>query len=233
MSISPSPTPQEKLNLALARLEGQYGKQTRYSSKQPMEQLISTILSQRTTYADERLAFKRMWDRYGSWPAIAAAEVEELTQLIAPSNYPEVKAPRIQQVIRQVEAERGDFELSFLSEWAPEAAMRWLMRLPGVGYKTATFLLLFVFRQPVLPVDTHVHRVSQRLGLIGPKVSKDKAHRQLPELLPPRAAELLNFHKLFFKHGQRVCRWSHPACAQCHLQDLCAAYQRGDTSYRG
>jgi endonuclease III len=229
----PSSDAQTKLNQALARLEAQYGQQTRYSSKQPMEQLISTILSQRTTYADERRAFRQMWDRYGSWSAIAAADVEELTRLIAPSNYPEVKAPRIQQVIQQVEAERGNFDLAFLSEWEPESAMQWLMRLPGVGYKTATFLLLFVFRQPVLPVDTHVHRVSQRLGLISPKTTKDQAHRLLPELLPRRAADLLNFHKLFFKHGQRVCRWSQPACPQCQLQDLCAAWQQGDTSYRG
>lgn len=226
-------SPQAKLTEALRRLEATHGRQIRYSSKAPMEQLISTILSQRTTYADERAAFERMWSRYGSWQAIADAPVDELTEAISPSNYPEVKAPRIQAVIRQIEAERGKIDVAFLREWEPQAAMDWLMRLPGVGFKTATFLLLFVFRQPVLPVDTHVHRVSQRLGILGPKMSKDKAHAFLPTLLPRTADDLLNFHKLFFKHGQGVCRWSKPACGRCELQDLCQAFAQGDVSYRG
>ena len=107
-----------------------------------------------------------------------------------------------------------------------QEAMDWLMALPGVGHKTATFVMLFTFRKPVLPVDTHVHRVSQRLGIIGPKVSQAKAHQVLLDMLPADADELLNFHKLFFKHGQQICTWSHPKCEECYLTDVCDYYDK-------
>ena len=215
----------EKIDITLQRLEAQFGRQTRFSSKSPMDQLIATILSQRTNYANERKAFERMWERFGSWEEIMEAPVDELTEMISSSNYPEIKAPRIKEVLRQIKEERGDFSLDFLDEWPVEKAQEWLMRFEGVGHKTATFLLLFSLRKPVLPVDTHVHRVSQRVGIIGPKVNQAKAHTVLLELLPRDAAELLNYHKLLFKHGQQVCTWSYPRCKSCVLQDICDYYQ--------
>ncbi len=194
-----------------------------------MEQLIATILSQRTNYENERKAFTQMWEQFGSWQGIMEAPTELLTQAIASSNYPEIKAPRIKAVLRQIKEARGDFNLDFLADLPLEEAMKWLMRLPGVGYKTTTFLLLFTFRKPVLPVDTHVHRVSQRLGIIHAKVTADKAHQILLDMLPQEAPELLNFHKLFFKHGQRTCTWSYPKCRQCILTDICDWYQKSSS----
>ncbi|MEL6132243.1 MAG: endonuclease III [Bacteroidota bacterium] len=215
----PSPIQQ-----AITILEAAYGRNLRYSSKQPMAQLISTVLSQRTKYADERAAFERMWTMFGSWEAIMKADTTALAEAIQRANYPEVKAPRIQEILRLIEEERGDFDLTFLQSWEVDKAQQWLMRFPGVGHKTATFLLLFVFRLPALPVDTHVHRVSQRLGIIETKVSEAKAHKLLKEMLPPSADELLNFHKLFFKHGQQVCTWSQPNCQICVLQNVCNSF---------
>ncbi len=217
---------QEKINVALQRMEDTLGRQTRFSGKGPMDQLIATILSQRTTYANEKKAFDTMWERFGSWENIINAPVAELTETISTSNYAEVKAPRIQEVLRQIKAERGDFNLDFLGEIPIQEALQWLMALPGVGHKTSTFVLLFTFRRPVLPVDTHVHRVSQRLGIIGPKTTEAKAHQVLLDLLPQEADELLNFHKLFFKHGQRICTWSNPKCQQCYLTDICDYFQK-------
>ena len=215
----------DKIPIVLTRLEEQFGRQTRFSSKPPMEQLIATILSQRTNYANERQAYERMWERFGSWEGIVNAPLDELTEAIASSNYPEIKAPRIKAVLRSIQEECGAFNLDFLADWPVKKAQEWLMRFEGVGHKTATFLLLFSLRKPVLPVDTHVHRVSQRVGIIGPKVNQAKAHTVLLEMLPPDADELLNYHKLLFKHGQQVCTWSYPRCGQCVLQDICDYYQ--------
>lgn len=219
------PTPEEKIPIVLARLEAQFGRQTRYSTKPPMEQLIATILSQRTNYANERKAYERMWQRFGSWEGIMNAPLDELTEAISSSNYPEIKSPRIKEVLRRIQSACGDFNLDFLADWPVEKAQEWLMQFEGVGHKTATFLLLFSLRKPVLPVDTHVHRVSQRVGIIGPKVSQAKAHTVLLEMLPREADELLNYHKLLFKHGQQVCTWSHPRCGNCVLRDVCDYYQ--------
>lgn len=213
------------MDTALKRMEEHFGKQTRFSGKNPLDQLISTVLSQRTTYANEKKAFERMWDTFGSWENIMLAPLAELTEAISTSNYPEVKAPRIQLILQQIKAERGNFELDFLDELPVNEAMQWLMALPGVGHKTSTFVLLFTFRKPVLPVDTHVHRVSQRLGIISSKTNEAKAHSVLLALLPADAGELLNFHKLFFKHGQQICTWSYPKCKQCYLTHLCDYYQ--------
>lgn len=216
---------QNKLNIALQRGEAHFGRQTRFSGKEPMDQLIATILSQRTTYVNEKQAFDNMWERFGSWENVMIAPTKELEKAISTSNYAEVKALRIQQILKQIKAERGNFNLEFLGEIPVEEAMEWLMALPGVGYKTSTFVLLFTFRKPVLPVDTHVHRVSQRLGIISKKITEAKAHGVLLAMLPADASELLNFHKLFFKHGQRICTWSNPRCQQCYLTDICDHYQ--------
>ncbi len=210
-----------KIRIAIETLEAQFGRQTRFSERPPMDQLIATILSQRTNYANERKAFDRMWERFGSWENIMEASLPALTEAIASSNYPEVKAPRIQQVLRLIKEERGDFDLNFLATMPVEDALVWLMKMPGVGHKTATFLLLFTFRKPVLPVDTHVHRVSQRLGIITKKINQAKAHTVLLSMLPREAEVLLNFHKLFFKHGQNICTWSQPHCSACALTKIC------------
>ncbi|MEQ9437831.1 MAG: endonuclease III [Cyclobacteriaceae bacterium] len=220
----PDASPNEKIDLALNRLEQQFGRQSRFSSKSPIHQLMATILSQRTNYENERKAFEQMWQRFGSWEGIMNAPTDELTEAIAPSNYPEVKAPRIKKILQQIYEERGNFDLQFLADLPIEEAMEWLMQFEGVGHKTTTFLLLFTFRKPVLPVDTHVHRVSQRLGIISQKTNQAKAHTVLLDLLPKDAPELLNYHKLFFKHGQQVCTWSYPRCRKCILTDICTYY---------
>lgn len=217
---------EEKIKIAVETLTLQFGRQSRFSSRPPMDQLIATMLSQRTNYANERKAFDRMWTTFGSWEHIMDAPVAQLTETIASSSYPEVKAPRIKQVLAQIKKERGNFDLSFLADMPVEDALVWLMNLPGVGHKTATFLLLFTFRKPVLPVDTHVHRVSQRLGIIDKKTNQAKAHNVLLNILPKNAEVLLNFHKLFFKHGQRICTWSQPHCKICVLTDICDYYQK-------
>jgi endonuclease-3 len=195
-----------------------------------MHELISTMLSHRTTGSNEDLAFRQMWQRFGSWEAIRDAPIAELAQTIAPSNFAEAKAPNIKETLRCIITERGKASIDFLRDLSPEEGLSWLMSLPGVGIKTASLVLLFCFDKPVLPIDTHVHRVSQRLGLIGPKVNPTAAHPLLLALLPPDPPLLYNFHLNMLRHGQKVCVWGTPRCPQCLLTDLCDWYQVHYTS---
>lgn len=205
-------------------LNQHYGVQPIYARFDPMHELIATVLSHRTTHANEVTAFRRMKEQFGTWEGIRDAPVEKLTAAIQTANYPEVKAPYIKQILTRIIAERGEANIDFLRDMTTEEALAWLTALPGVGPKTSTLLLLFNFQKPVLPVDTHVHRVTQRLGIIGPKVSADKAHAILLAYLPQDATELFNFHKHFYWHGQRVCAWSYPKCHQCVLKPYCDYY---------
>jgi endonuclease-3 len=212
------------LQTVVQRLEEIYGRQTRYSSKGPMEQLIATILSQRTNYADELTAYNNLRERFPTWEAVAMAPTEAVQEAIATSRWPELKAPRIQEVLRRIIDEHGSATLDFLHDMPTEAAQEYLMKLPGVGFKTATFVLLFVLRRPVLPVDTHVHRVSTRTGILPAKTSQEKAHILLLEMQPKEPDSLLNFHRLLFKHGQEICTYTFPRCKLCRLNDVCAYY---------
>lgn len=222
--------PAVKTRDAHERLNEHYGVQEIRGRVDPMHELIGTILSHRTTFANERIAYQTMRERFPTWEAVRDAPLDELIDAIKAANYPEIKAPYIQNVLTVLIAERGEANIDFLWDLSTEEAMAWLNRLPGVGPKTSTLLLLFSFHKPVLPVDTHVHRVTQRLGLIGPKVSAEKAHILLLSYLPQDAGVLYNFHKHFFWHGQRVCFWYNPNCAGCMLNDMCDFYQTGRTA---
>jgi endonuclease-3 len=193
--------------------------------REPMHELISTILSHRTTQRNEALAYDRMIGRWGAWEAIRDAPVDELAEAIAPANYPEIKAPRIKQVLQRIIDEHGSANIDFLRDMPLQEAMDWLTLLPGVGVKTASLVLLFCFQRPVLPVDTHVHRVSQRIGLIGPKVDPTAAHPLLLALFPKDPQILYNFHINALRHGQQICIWGKPKCAKCPLTDICNYYQ--------
>ncbi len=202
-----------------------YGAQSLVPRRQPMHELISTILSHRTTQKNEALAYDRMWKRFGSWEAIRDAPPAELAQAIAPSNFAEVKVPYIQGTLRRIIDERGEANIDFLADLPAHEGLEWLMSLPGVGIKTASLVLLFCFAKPVLPVDTHVYRVSQRVGLINAKVTANAAHGELLALFPPDPYVLFNFHIAALKHGQQLCIWGDPRCEPCPLKALCDWYQ--------
>ncbi len=193
--------------------------------RDPMTELIMTILSQRTTNANEALAFKRMWEHYGSWEEIRDADVVDLTELIAPSNYAEAKAPHIKATLAQIIREHGEPNIDFLEDLPVEEGLNWLLSLPGVGVKTASLVLLFNFGKRIMPVDTHVHRVSLRTGLLAPRTSAEKAHILLLEILPADPHILFNFHVTCLRHGQKICTWNRPKCPQCPIKYLCNYYR--------
>lgn len=212
----------EKALWTLRLLTEAHGERELVPRREPVHELISTILSQRTTWQNEELAYRRMWERFGSWEGIRDAPVAELADAIAPSNYPEVKAPHIQATVARVLQKSPDADLGFLRDLSVEEGLKWLTDLPGVGLKTASLVLLFCFAKPILPVDTHVHRVSQRVGLISARVkTPTAAHGPLLALLPPEPLVLYNFHMALLLHGQRICVWRAPRCTRCPLTARC------------
>ena len=217
----PDTDTQTQLDYLISILQETYGRQTRYSTKSALDQLIATTLSQRTNYADEKAAYDKLLETYGDWSGVAQASVEGIEACIQTTRWPEIKAPRIKEILTHVIDTYGNDLDRVLTEMPVEEAQALLMELPGVGFKTATFVLLFSLRRPVLPVDTHVHRVSTRFGILPAKISQAKSHAALLEMLPADADELLNFHKLLFKHGQRVCTYSHPKCGACVVRERC------------
>jgi endonuclease III len=195
-----------------------------WSKKDPMSMLVDIILSHRTRDEQTASAYDNLLKRFGSWEAVRDAPTSEVEETIANVNWPEVKAPRLQALMRRITEERGELNLDFLRDLPVEKGAAWLNRLEGVGPKTTACVLLFSARKPILPVDVHVHRVSIRLGLIGKKVTADAAHELLQALLPYDAQTIYNFHKGLLRHGQRICVYDHPRCNKCVLTDLCDYY---------
>ncbi len=206
------------------RLTEHYG-EVPFSSKDPMSMLVDIILSHRTRDEQTAAAYANLLKRFGSWEAVRDAPTEEVQNTIANVNWPEVKAPRLQTIMRQITDECGNLDLNFLCELPIEEAAAWLNRFEGVGPKTTACVLLFSCELPLLPVDVHVGRVSQRLGLIGKRVTNDAAHNLLQALLPQDARSIYNFHKALLRHGQRICVYERPRCEKCMITDLCDYYK--------
>jgi endonuclease-3 len=185
----------------------------------PVDELVNTILSQNTSDVNRDKAYEALKERFPTWQAVMDAAEAEVVETIRPAGLANQKGPRIQNALRQVVAETGDLSLDFLSELPLDAAKVWLTDIKGVGPKTAAIVLLFAFGRPAFPVDTHVHRVSGRLGLIGPKVTADKAHEILENI--PYPETFYTFHLNLIRHGREVCTARSPKCPLCVLRDCC------------
>lgn len=194
----------------------------------PLSELVSSMLSHRTTNRGSGQAFRELRRRFPTWAAVRDAPVEQVRDAIAPCTWPEQKAPRIQQVLRDVTARRGELSLEFLAQMPVPAARAWLESLSGVGPKTSAAVLLFSrLRMPALPVDSHHHRVAARLGLLPAGVPVGPAHRLLEALLPPDwcAQQVYDHHEALMLHGQKCCFFRGPACPRCPVLDLCPTGQ--------
>ena len=202
-----------------ALLAGEYGPVTWTPRHDGVSELVSTILSQHTSDLNSDRAFQELVRRLGSWEAVLEAEPGQVADAIRAGGLAQVKAPRIQEVLRKVVELRGSFDISFLKELPLSEAKAWLMALPGVGPKTAAVVLCFALGMPAFPVDTHVHRVARRLGLIGPRVTAEEAHDVLESAISPE--QTFSFHVYLINHGRRVCKAQRPLCDRCVLAPGC------------
>ena len=196
-----------------------YGERVWQSRNGPLTELIQTVLAQHTSDLNALRSFGRLMEHFGSWEAIARAEITEIADVIREGGLARQKAPRIKGVLNMILEKRGDFDLTFLAAMTSEEALKWLMALPGVGPKTARCVLLFSLGMPVIPVDTHVHRVSRRLGLIGAKTTAEAAHGILEAMVEPKDAYRLHLHLI--EHGRRICKAPRPRCPICPLAPGC------------
>jgi endonuclease-3 len=188
-----------------------------------VSELVLTILSQNTADTNSFRAFTLLRERYATWDEVLAAPTDELTDVIRPGGLAPTKAPRIQHVLAEVRsATEGTWDLSFLGTLPLQEARDWLVALPGIGRKTASIILLFNFGRPAMPVDTHVHRVTTRLGMLPPRTPFDRAHDLLEAVLAPE--EMYPFHVETIRHGRDACRAPRPICGLCPLTDVCAYY---------
>lgn len=208
-----------KIEQAIRLLNREYGQPAPRRRLDPLSELIATILSQNTSDLNSGRAFDSLVSAFGSWDRVADAAVEEIAATIVHGGLSRVKAPRIKAILETVRRERGSLDLDFLKDMPLDDAIRWLESLPGVGPKTAACVLLFSLGRPAFPVDTHVYRVSRRLGLIHNGVSAVKAHEVLEKLVPEE--DVYRFHMNLVAHGRRVCRAQRPRCRGCILMEVC------------
>ncbi len=188
----------------------------------PMDELVSCILSQSTTDANRDRGFDALKARYPTWQAAVDAPPEEFVDTIRPAGLANQKGPRIQNVLRRIHTERGAYNIDFLADLPLEDAKAWLTALEGVGPKTAAIVLCFGFNLPAFPVDTHVHRVGQRIGFLPQGISADKAHPVMEALIPQD--DYYAFHLNLIRHGRETCKARAPRCADCPLQAYCDYY---------
>jgi endonuclease-3 len=214
------------------RLVDAYGEPRWRKHMDPISELVSTILSQNTNDVNRDRAFRQLRERFPNWEAVRDADLDAVKEAIAVSGLANHKGPTIQRALRYISdhtspgGQEGRLELEFLRDMPVEEAKDWLTEIKGVGPKTAAIVLLFSLEMPAFPVDTHVHRVTGRLGLIGPKVSREKAHVVLEKLLPEEL--YYSFHLNVIRHGREICTARNPQCTKCPLADICCYYRSLD-----
>jgi len=199
-----------------------YGEEISERKLPPIDELVMTILSQHTNDVNMYRAFESLKGAYSSWEEVLAVPQDELAVTIRSSGMFNLKAKRIQATLREIQERVGKLDISHLETMEIAEAKEWLTSLHGVGPKTAAIVLLFSFGLPVLPVDTHVWRVTKRLGIIDMKVSREKAHTLLEQIIPPDCIPSLNNNLV--RHGREVCRAQSPKCSDCFLNEICDFY---------
>jgi endonuclease-3 len=224
--MTTSLTPVLHLTRVYELLVDTYGEPKNEPDYDPVGGLIGTILSQHTSDVNSERAYRQLVTTFPTWEGVRDAPTELVAEAIRSGGLANIKARRIQDVLQELTQLQGDASgslgrsLDMLAKMPPEEAWRFLRKLPGVGPKTAACVLMFNMNEPVMPVDTHVHRVSIRLGLIGPKVSADQAHEIYAKVVP--AEWVYPLHVNLIRHGRQICHAQRPECTRCPLYSECA-----------
>ncbi len=213
-----------KIEQILAALEACYGRPVHHQHGDVLEELVGTILSQNTSDVNSERAYRSLRQTFPDWRGLTRASDDEIAEAIRSAGLSRQKAPAIRAAVAALLDDGYEERVRWLREAPLEEARAWLQSLPGVGPKTAACVLLFALGRPALPIDTHVYRVSQRLGLLPPGISASAAHRSLESLVP--SEDVFRFHVLLIRHGRAVCRARRPMCERCVITDLCDYYNR-------
>lgn len=203
----------------VGRLTKAYGPQRWEPRLGPLDELLFTVLTQHTSDSNAEVAYRSMRSRYPTWEEVLDADTDELTASIRSGGLANQKAPRIQAILGTILERRSSLELGFLGGLPLEEAKEWLGTLPGVGPKTAAVVLAFSLGMPAMPVDTHIYRVSRRLGLLSLRMGVEEAHRVMEAQVPPE--RIYEYHVLLITHGRQTCKAQRPLCGKCVLADVC------------
>ena len=224
MTASPATATPRRVRAILARLEKRWGAMAPPRRVDPLDELVLTVLSQHTSDLNAERAFASLREAFPTWDDVTAAPTPAVADAIRSGGLADTKAPRIQAILRAVHDREGRLDLSRLRDLSDGDARAYLTSLPGVGPKTAAVVLSFALGRDAIPVDTHVHRVSKRLGLIPANASAEKADRLLHDLVPDGLRTPL--HVALIRLGREICKAPTPLCRQCPLKDLCPTAPR-------
>ena len=215
---------QEKAWAIFNTLIDHYGTPIFTPGDDPLDELIATILSANTNDVNSGRAFAQLRTAFGpDWDAVRTAPLDAIKAAIRPAGMYNQKAPAIVATLEEVLRTRGEYDLRFLADLPVDEALAYLTALPGVGFKTASIVLLFCFNGAAFPVDTHIQRISQRTGISGRKANPDKIRLIWQTLLPP--ATYYPLHINLIQHGRRTCQALRPRCDVCPLQEQCDYFQ--------
>ncbi|HEY7543981.1 MAG TPA: endonuclease III [Blastocatellia bacterium] len=213
----------EAIPYVIQNLRSVYGVPFRELGLDPLDALIETILSQSTTNTNSSRAFESLKRRFPTWDEARRARTSSIEAVIRSGGLARQKSVRIKNLLNEIHQRRGSLDLSFLASVPLEEARQFLSSFKGVGPKTVACTLLFALGLPVFPIDTHIFRISRRLGLLPEKCSDEEAHRWMEEIIP--AERYYEAHINLIRHGRKICRPQNPLCEQCCLIDYCRYYE--------
>lgn len=216
---------QDKKRVArvVTRLEKMYDSRLERPIFDPLEELISCILTQNSTDNVAFPTFEKLRKKYPRWEDVASLSVSALEKEVRPVGLSKQKSRAIIGTLKEVYKKVGKYSIDFLEGFTTEDAMKWLQSLPGVGPKTSAIVMMFSFNRDVVPVDTHVFRVAHRLGFIEKKIGPAKAHDELLKIVPMHLAK--SFHIVLIQHGRKVCKALKPQCSKCVVSRMCKWYK--------
>lgn len=209
----------QKIEFILSKLEEIYGIPVLKNSPDPLEGLISGILSQNTNDKNRDMAYNNLKSRFRSWNEIREADPDDISDAIRVGGLFRVKSIYIKNLLNWVYENYGSFNLKVICEESEKEFFKRLCSLKGVGVKTAAVTLLFCCGRDVFPVDTHIHRILMRTGIISRRISRDKAYYLMKDVIPE--GKSLSLHINMIKLGRTICRARIPLCSNCPVAEVC------------
>jgi endonuclease III len=221
LSLSPSEIAEKRRQVGYItqNLEATYGVPINDSPYDPLSELILTILSQATTDINSRRAFENLKRRFPNWESARRARPSSIAAAIKSCGLANAKSESIKNALNEIRKRSGELDLSFLQTSPIEEAREFLTSLSGVGPKTAACVLLFACDREVFPMDTHILRITKRVGLIPQKLNDEQSHILMEKLVPPK--KHYSLHVNLIRHGRQICRPKNPKCDRCSLIEHC------------
>ena len=196
-----------------------YGRPGALRKTDPVDELVRTVLSQNTSDVNSLRAFSVLKDSFKSWNSLLEEDARHIAVLIKHAGLANIKARRLKNILTEIKRREGKISLTSLKRMSVKDTLAYLQSMKGVGPKTAACVALFSFGKPAMPVDTHIFRVTKRLGLIHKDTDIVEAHETLSGIVPKGL--IYEFHLGIIEHGRRTCKALHPRCGECVLYKLC------------